>query len=182
MSRVDVMQRLDRFVEMPRVVPALVVFVSAGALGSALASEIWGGLQPCILCYYQRYAYWAAIAIGLAGLAFAGRPRIRRGLVALAGLAFLSGAAIAAFHVGVEQHWWRGTAACHAPTFDPDLSLEEMRERLLNQPLVTCDTVPWSLFGISMAGYNVLASLAFAAACFWSLSRPRRGLADDRQA
>ncbi len=31
-----------------------------------------------------------------------------------------------------------------------------------------CDAVAWSLFGISMAGYNVLASLGLALASFWA--------------
>jgi disulfide bond formation protein DsbB len=30
-------------------------------------------------------------------------------------------------------------------------------------PVVRCDVVPWSLFGISMAGYNVVISLALGA-------------------
>jgi disulfide bond formation protein DsbB len=164
-------QILEALRARPWSVPALIALVSATALASAMASEIWGGLQPCILCYYQRYAYWAALAIGLAGVAAARFPGTRRPLVLLGGLAFLTGAAIAAFHVGVEQHWWRGTDACHAPTFDPEMSIEDMRKMLMEQPIVTCDSIPWSLFGISMAGYNVLASLIFAGASFWAAAR-----------
>ncbi len=33
---------------------------------------------------------------------------------------------------------------------------------------VPCDEIRWSLFGISMAGYNVLASLGLAAASLWA--------------
>lgn len=154
---------LDRAEARPRLVPGAIVAVSLGALAIALASEHWGGLEPCVLCYYQRYAYLGALAFGLAGLALAARPAVRRACIALAGLAFLTGAGIAAFHVGVEQHWWRGTAGCHAPAFDPDLSIEALREQMLQTRFVPCDAIPWSLFGISIAGYNFLVSLALAA-------------------
>jgi disulfide bond formation protein DsbB len=156
------------FFDHPRLVPALIVAVSLGALAAALASQYWGDLQPCVLCIYQRYAYLGAAAFGLLGLIAGPRTGARRAAVALAGLAFLTGAAIAAFHVGVEQQWWRGTAECHAPAFDPNASIAELRKQLLGTRFIPCDEVPWSLFGISMAGYNVLASLGLALASFWA--------------
>ena len=154
---------LRAIIDHPRLVPALIIAVSLGALAAALASQYWGGLQPCVLCIYQRYAYLGAAAFGLLGLIAGPRTGARRAAVALAGLAFLTGAAIAAFHVGVEQQWWRGTAGCHAPAFDPNASIAELRKQLLETRFVPCDAVPWSLFGISLAGYNVLASAALAA-------------------
>ena len=42
-------------------------------------------------------------------------------------------------------------------------SLEELRRNLMNAPVVRCDEAPWSLFGISLAGYNFLASAVLAA-------------------
>ncbi len=155
----------------PRVACLLILSVSLAALGAAYASEVWGGLKPCVLCIYQRYAYVLAGALGLVGLAPGLGQRQRRWLVGLGGLAFLGGAAIAFFHVGVEQHWWRGTAACHAPVFDPTLSLEELRERMLATDFVPCDTIPWSLFGLSIAGYNAIASLALGLISLWA-ARP----------
>jgi len=152
----------------PRLVPALIVAVSLGALAAALASQYWGGLQPCVLCIYQRYAYLAAAAFGLLGLIAGPRTGARRAAVTLAGIAFLTGAAIAAFHVGVEQQWWRGTDECHAPALSPDASIADLRKQLLGTNFVACDEVPWSLFGVSMAGYNVLASLGLALASFWA--------------
>ncbi len=165
---------MDRLLAHPRLVPLLIMAVSLGALATAYAAQVWGGLEPCVLCLYQRYAYGVAIAVGLAALVLGGRPVARRLAVALAGLVFLAGAAIAVFHVGVEQHWWRGTAACLGPVFDPDLSLEELGAQMLNTRFVPCDVIPWSLFGISMAGYNVLFSLALGAACLWAAGRRQR--------
>ena len=166
---------MQKVIDHPRLVPLLILLVSLSILGSAYSSEVWGGIKPCILCYYQRYACGAAGAFGLAGLVFSGNPTARRLLVALAGLAFLTGAAIAAFHVGVEQHWWRGTAECHAPVLDMTLSIEQLREQLLATNFVPCDQVSWSLFGLSLAGYNLLLSLALGSWCLWAASRMTRG-------
>ncbi len=159
---------LQGLIDHPRLVPAVIVAIGLGALGAAVASQFWGGLEPCVLCLYQRYAYLGAVAMGLAGLALGGNPEARRVTVALAGLAFLVGAGIAVFHVGVEQHWWRGTTGCHAPVFDLDASIEDLRKQLLGVRFVPCDEIRWSLLGISMAGYNVLASLGLAAASLWA--------------
>ena len=157
----------------PRMVPGLIMGFSLSALAIAYASQAWGGLQPCILCLYQRYAYGLAFAFGLLGLALGGVAQARRLLVALGGLALLGGAATAGFHVGVEQLWWEGTAGCHAPVFDPHASPEALRKQMLETAFVPCDEIPWSLFGISMAGYNLLVSLALALGCFWAAWRAR---------
>jgi disulfide bond formation protein DsbB len=145
------------------VLPAFVALASAAVLGTALASQYIGGLRPCELCYWQRYPYWATIALGIAGAAIARRSaRAAAALAALAGLVFLVGAGIGLFHVGVEHHWWAGTSACGA--FDgPVTSLEQLRQQLAQAPIVRCDEPAWTMLGISMAGYNMLVSLALAA-------------------
>lgn len=130
-------------------------------LAAALAFQFIGGLHPCALCLWQRYPYVAVI--GLAGIG-AGLARVgvqRRQLAVLMGLcalAFLVDAGIATFHVGVEQKWWEGLTACSG-TVSGAASTAELRERLLAAPVVRCDEIAWSLFGVSMAGYNFLMAL-----------------------
>lgn len=162
---------MSRALDHPRLIPALIAAVSLGALGAALFAQYVGDIQPCILCVYQRYAYIGALAASVIGIVVGGNPAARRLAIALAALAFLTGAGLAFFHVGVEQLWWRGTAECHAPAFDPGASIADLRKQLLQTDFVACDKIPWSLFGISIAGYNMLASLAFAAASLWVAMR-----------
>ena len=142
----------------PRLLAALAFAAGAGALIAALIAEHGFGLRPCILCHWQRYAHVAAA--GLAMVALLLPRRLPRVVLGGAAVAFLASGAIAGFHVGVEQHWWEGTAGCHAPAFDPNASVEELEQILLGTDFVPCDQVAWSLFGISMAGYNVIYSLA----------------------
>src|SRR3990172_10916502 len=75
------MLRLDRL----RLAPPLIVAAGALALGTAFAAQYLGGLQPCILCLYQRYPYGVAIVLGLAGLTLAGRPGALRLVLAPGG-------------------------------------------------------------------------------------------------
>lgn len=154
------------FLSHPKAAPAAVALVSAAALAIALVAEHVFGLAPCLLCHWQRYAYVAALACGLIGLL-----AWPRAALTLGGLAFLAGAAIAGFHIGVEQGWWQGTAGCQAPVFDPNASVDEMREALLGTEFVPCDRVAWSLFAISMAGYNLLFSLIFALASLLAVAK-----------
>jgi len=138
--------------------PLAILLASLAILGAALASQYWGGLQPCTLCLWQRWAYVATIALGIAALVAGGRPRAV--LVGLAGLAFLAGAGVAVFHVGVEQRWWQGLATCSAGTGAQ--TVEQLKAQILAAPVVRCDDIPWSWLGISMAGWNVVASLVLA--------------------
>src|SRR5690606_15702362 len=105
-----------RHLRCPRSVPALLVLACLSALAIALASQYWGGLYPCILCIYQRYAYGAALAFATLALVAADHAAARRVFLIFAGAAFAAGSTVAAFHVGVEQKWWQGTAECHAPS------------------------------------------------------------------
>lgn len=130
-------------------------------LGAAFAFQFIGGLHPCALCLWQRYPY--AIVIGLAGIgAGLSRAGVKRPqlaiLMGLCALAFVIDAGIAGFHVGVEQKWWEGLSTCSG-TVSGANSLDDLRDRLLAAPVVRCDEIAWSLFGISMAGYNFLLAL-----------------------
>jgi disulfide bond formation protein DsbB len=90
---------------------------------------------------------------------------------------WFASAGIAGFHVGVEQHWWEGLEACGAGGVDAGANFDDLKAAILAAPLVRCDEVPWSLFGISLAGYNFLASAAlglFAFAVGTKLARTER--------
>ncbi len=159
-----------------RRIPLLVAAASLAVLAIAFASQYWGGLQPCVLCIYQRYPYGVAAALGIIGVIVAGRPGLLRSIVLLAALAFLVDAGIAAFHVGVEQHWWAGTSECGS-LLDLNANPDDLKNQLLNQPVVRCDEPAWELFGISMAGYNFLYAALCGLATLWFAARRRLGTA-----
>lgn len=164
----------------PRPLFAVLLAAAVAILGTALASQYLGGLQPCELCLWQRYPY--AIVIGLAGIGFGlagvhGMPKgALAGVAALIAMALAADAAIAVFHVGVEQHWWQGAAGCTGETGGARTAADLARQ-LKATPVVRCDEVAWSLLGISMAGYNAIAATAlagYAAAAARALHRNRK--------
>jgi disulfide bond formation protein DsbB len=156
-----------------RRIPLLVTAASLAALAIAFASQYWGGLQPCVLCWYQRYPYMAAAALGMIGIVVAGRLDLLRAVMLLAAVAFLIDAGIAGFHVGVEQHWWAGTKECGSTLDLKTLTPDE----LLNQPVARCDEIAWQKFGISMAGYNFLYAALCGLTTLWFAARRRLGVA-----
>src|SRR6266852_6607947 len=91
----------------------------------------------------------------------------------LLAIVFAVGAAAAFYHVGVEQHWFAGPSACTA-SGGGAMTLEDMKRQILGTAPVLCDRVQWSLFGVSMAGWNLLASLGMAAICAEVFRRTRR--------
>ncbi len=163
----------------PRWIFLGVFLVALAILGTAMASQYLGGLEPCILCLWQRYPW--AIVIGMAGIGTAlsrvpGVPAEVLLVLALAiAVTLLGGAGIAAYHVGVEQHWWQGPAVCQV-TGAP-LTADALLQQLRTRPIVRCDEVAWSFAGISMAGYNLLASLGLGLVMLrfaMALNRTRR--------
>ena len=155
---------LSRVFEDPRIAALLLALASAGVLLSALFFQFVLNYQPCVLCIMQRWPYVAVMVLGLVTWLFRRWKGLGDALLVVSGLALLAGAGIATYHVGVEQHWWAGTSSCGGSAAAN--SLEALRAQVLAAPVTRCDEVAWSLFGISMAGYNVAISLALAAYAF----------------
>jgi disulfide bond formation protein DsbB len=146
---------------------ALVLTGSAALLGGALAFQYVGGLAPCEMCLWQRWPHVAALGLGL----LAWGLRSNRAVVALAAVAVLVSGAIGYFHAGVEYHWWAGPQACTGPAFDAGKSFIAAA---LAAPMIRCDAAAWTLFGVSMAGYNALISTFIGATALWLDLGPTR--------
>ena len=173
----DMLDSADKAATLPadddrgRPAAAMVLAGSTALLMGALMFQYWGGLPPCPLCLLQRY-FHVVVAI-LAGAAFLiPDPRWRAFLLSLTALSLLGSAAMAFFHVGVEAKWWEGLSGCAGNTLGnspPDpTKLIEGAER---GPGARCDEVPWSFLGLSLAGWNVVASLGMAVVATWGIFR-----------
>lgn len=156
---------------MNRAFPAFAFVASAIVLALALASQYWGGLAPCELCLYERWPWEAAIVLSFLALLVGSERGLPWIALALA-LAYAAGTALAFYHVGVEQHWFSGPTACTAPAHAAQ-SLEELRAQLMNAQPVRCDQPAWRLWGVSLAGWNFVASLAMAGFSVAGLLRAR---------
>lgn len=128
---------------------------SAALLAGAFIFQALG-FAPCALCLWQRWPHAAAVGFGLIGAMI---PSV---WVAIGGaLSALTSAGIGVYHTGVERAWWDGPSACSSQSIS-GLSTDELFDQIMAAPLVRCDEVAWSLMGLSMATWNVIASLVLA--------------------
>lgn len=142
--------------------------VASGALlGGALAFQYIGGLHPCEMCHWQRWPHMAALAFAALGglLLWQRQPGAARAAAVLAGLALLVTAGLGLFHAGVELDWWEGPTACSV--IGGGQTAEDIFATVMAAPVIRCDAVPWSLFGISMAGYNAIISFLMGGLVLW---------------
>jgi len=148
----------------------IALLLPAALMAGALGSQYIGGLFPCEMCHWQRWPHYTAIV--LAALAFVvPGAALKRALVALAAIAILVSGGIGVFHAGVEYHWWEGITACSTTMHGSGGSVEDMLKRIMDAPVVRCDVAQWSLFGISLAGFNAIISLTGGLAVLWLLRR-----------
>lgn len=137
------------------------LLASAAMLGVAHAFETFGHMAPCELCLKQRVVYWVAMAVAAACMVVVrlpGGPRWRAATCWLLGLVFLTGMGIAAYHAGVEWKFWPGPESC---TGTAKVSISAIKDLLNGGPvkMPMCDRPAWIFLGLSMAGWNAVASL-----------------------
>ncbi|HEX3912851.1 MAG TPA: disulfide bond formation protein B, partial [Steroidobacteraceae bacterium] len=122
-------------------------------------------LPPCPLCLEERLPYHVVIPLSLlvaiAALARAPRQILTVGFIAII-LTMLCGVALGTYHAGVEWHFWAGPTDCSGPITDLRTG-GSLLDQLQTINVVRCDEAAWRFLGISLAGYNVLISLALAA-------------------
>ncbi|MGE7369713.1 disulfide bond formation protein B [Neorhizobium sp. NPDC001467] len=161
----------------PQIVFPLTVTVGMTAvISSALAFQHIGGYMPCHLCLIQRDPYYYGIPAGILAIgtvAFRLPSWTGRVLLALIGLMMLVGGAIAVYHAGVEWGFWAGPSSCTNPAGSVTTSAAGLLDDLNTVRGPSCDAAALRVLGLSMAGWNVLASLALAAIAFAGAVRKR---------
>jgi len=155
-----------------RMARLLALLLPAALLAGAFGSQYFGGLYPCEMCWWQRYAHFAALVP--AALAFTAPAGSRRSqlLVLLAALAIAVSGAIGFYHAGVELKIFEGFTTCTSTV--RGASLDDMLKAIEAAPIVRCDQVQWSFLGISMAGWNAIISLGGAAMILFLALRGRK--------
>lgn len=138
---------------------------SAALLGGAFLFQLFG-YAPCKLCWWQRWPHALAILLGLVVW------RTGQRTLAWAGaLAALATAGLGVYHTGVERGLWIGPSTCSSNPVQ-GLSTDDLMTQIMNAPLVRCNEVAWSLFGLSMASWNAVLSLGLA--LMWVAAARRR--------
>lgn len=141
------------------------VLIAAGMLATAHAFETFGGYAPCTLCLRQREVYWAIVVLSVGFMVIVrmpGGPRWREATCWVLALLFLASCGVAAYHAGAEWKFWPGPQACASG--GATVSAADMAAFLGGEKVrpPSCDQAAWVFGGLSMAGWNALASVVFA--------------------
>ncbi|MDP3258709.1 MAG: disulfide bond formation protein B [Bosea sp. (in: a-proteobacteria)] len=147
----------------PRRVIALVGLACLALIAGAWFFEIVVGLRPCKLCLEQRLPHYAVIGLAAAGLVLARSPRLQ-GLVLL-GLAALMAwsAGLGVYHAGVEWGWFAGPNDCGGAAAPAAAGVQDFMKQLQTTRVIACTEAAWRWLGLSLAGWNALASLGLLA-------------------
>ncbi|MBB4955711.1 disulfide bond formation protein DsbB [Agrobacterium vitis] len=153
----------------------LILFLGiAAVIGSALAFEYIGGYIPCELCLLQRKPYYIGLVIGLIALIACAMhlpARITKSLILLLGVIMLISAGLGVYHAGVEWHFWQGPSACSATSGAGFTGTGDILGQLNSFKGPSCTEAALRIFGISLAGWNVVTSLILAAIAFSGAKR-----------
>lgn len=136
---------------------ALVFVICAGLLGVAFYMEYVVGLEPCPLCWLQRFGFMGAGLVSLAA-ALHGPGQTGMRLYGVL-LALTSGAGLG---MAGRQLWLQSLPADQVPACGP--SVDYMLEVLpLSEVLMTalkgtgdCAAVVWRFLGLSIPGWSAI--------------------------
>jgi disulfide bond formation protein DsbB len=153
---------------------SLIVLGMAVVILSALGLQYIGDYIPCELCLKERIPYYSGIPVAmLAALAAAAKApaNVTRSLLGLAGVIMLAGTGLSIYHAGVEWAFWAGPASCTSSINSITNNAGNLLNDLSTQHAPSCSVAALRILGISLSGWNVLATLLFAAVAFFGATR-----------
>lgn len=159
---------------------AIVALGGLATIGAFFFFQYVVGLAPCPLCLEQRDAYY--VSVPLAALLWLGAGHGAQRKVMLLGFLVIAAAmlwntGLSVYHAGIEWKWWPGPQECTGPISNVSVA-SDLLKQLNNFSPVRCDVAEWRFLGLSLAGYDVLVSLALAIVSLWGA---RASLAQAKQ-
>ena len=127
-------------------------------LVSAFIIEHQLDYEPCKLCLYQRIPYFLSMLLIIKMLCI---KKYERVTLLVLFLVFISSAALAFYHFGIEQGFFSESLACTAGDLSETYSKEQLLEQL-KQNTISCKDVSIRIFGLSLAAINTIFSLTLS--------------------
>lgn len=133
---------------------------------SALGLEYFGHYIPCELCLKERIPYYVGIPAAILAILSAGLKMpatTTRVLIGIVVIAMLIGAGLSVYHAGVEWKFWEGPSSCTASLNTISKSAGDLLSDLSIQHEPSCSEAALRILGLSLSGWNVVATLVLAA-------------------
>lgn len=157
---------------------ATLVFLGGAAVVSgAWGFQLIGGYVPCKLCLEQRVPYYIGLPLALIALAITQyaphRKGIARLLLVVFALLMIYGGGVGVYQSGAEWDFWPGPSDCGGGSSLAGDS-GSLLNSLQNVHVVSCSVASWRMFGLSFAGWNVVATAGLAIVALWgAMAKPR---------
>jgi len=147
-----------------RALAGFLAIVMSATLLSALGLQYLGGYIPCKLCLEERVPYYAGLPLMVIVLLLGARlPALIVRLLFLAlCLLMLYNAGLSTYHAGAEWKWWPGPTDCTSAAAIIINDAAGLLDSLNSARPAACDEASFVFLGLSLAGWNALASLFFA--------------------
>ena len=136
---------------------SILVFISLVLL-SAFIIEHQLGHEPCKLCLYERIPYFLSILL-IVKIFFI--KKYEKATLLILFLVFMSGTALAFYHLGIEQGFFSESLACENINLSETLSKEQLLEKL-GKNNISCKNVNFKIFGLSLTTINAILSLVLS--------------------
>jgi len=163
-----------RLLEGHRFITGVILAIAGATILAALFTQYVLGMQPCLLCLYQRWPYYIALPIAAAIVAIGPGERLARIGLALLGLIFIGSAGLAAYHAGVEWGFFLGPTGCGGAAAPTAASMADFMRQLETVRVISCTEPAFVFLGLSMAGWNAVISALIAVMAFASAATPTR--------
>ena len=134
-----------------------ILSISIFTIFSALYIEYVLSIPVCKLCLYQRVPYIIAIFISFIGYNYFKNDKILILIIVIFSVSFF----ISGYHYGIENNFFEEFSGCTAKSLGTTDKQEILKS--LNDNITSCKDVNFKLFGISLAGINLLLSLLIVA-------------------
>ena len=135
----------------------VVAIISMATISSALTAEFVYKILPCDMCLHQRYPYYFIIIISIIFIFFKNIYKFIK--LILIELALIYGFFFSFWHVGIENKLLPSFLGCSSNINNAE-SLEDLKNKIINQAIVSCDEITWTILGLSAATLNLFVVLS----------------------
>lgn len=149
----------SRLLADPRRLIALIGLVSLALIGGAWFFELVLHLRPCKLCLEQRAPHYAAIGLTTLALLLARSRRLQIAALIVLALLMAWSTGLGVYHSGVEWGIFAGPNDCGGTLAPAATGVQDLMKQLQTTRIVSCTEAAWRFLGLSLAGWNALASL-----------------------
>ena len=134
----------------------IILIIAIVAIATALIAEHIFNILPCQMCIYQRYSYYSLIILSIIFLLL--KKQNSSIYYLLVEIMLIVGLFFSLWHIGIENHLIGGPSSCSSDMGNIS-NIQDLKEYILNRPVIACDEINWTFLGVSFAIYNSILQM-----------------------